>query len=105
MVITVPLQRISYLFSTYWYFKSHRVLSRCLNPFCLHPATDHIQNKVGVVNTSKPAGGENPPTNKPTTDKTQVQQESPHKHERETLEHPDKEIKETTSLSPTELLP
>ena len=37
--------------------------------------------------------------------KTQVQQESPHKHERETLEYPDKEIKETTSLNPIELLP
>ena len=37
-------QRISYFFSACWYFNSHRILSRCIKPFCLHPATDHIQD-------------------------------------------------------------
>ena len=31
------------------------------------------------MNTSKPTGGENPPTKEPSTSKTQAQQESPHK--------------------------
>ena len=44
--------RISYLLSTCWYFESHRIHSHYHNPFCLHPAPDHIQEKVGVVNTS-----------------------------------------------------
>ena len=42
-VNTMLIQRISYLFSTCWYFKSHKILFHCLNPFCLYPATDHIQ--------------------------------------------------------------
>ena len=106
MVIAVLLQRISYLFSTCWYFKSHKILSRYLNPFYLCPAPDHKQHKVGVVHTNKPTGGENPPKKEPPTGKTQVQQENPHKQEkRATLQHPDKEVKETTPLSPTELLP
>ena len=41
-------------------------------PFCLHPALDHIQVKVGVVNTSKLAGGENSTTKEPPTGKIQV---------------------------------
>ena len=38
-----------------------------------------MQDKVGVVNTNKPIGGENLPTKEPPRGKTQVQQESPHK--------------------------
>ena len=34
---------------------------------------------LGVVTTTKPTGRKNPPTNKPSTSKAQVQQESPHK--------------------------
>ena len=63
----------------------------------------NIQDKVGAVTTRKPARGENPPTKKPPS-KTHIQQESPHR-ERATLEHTHKEIKETTPLSTTELLP
>ena len=101
MVIAVLLQRASYLFSTYWYFKSHRILSCCLTPLHLHPDPDHIQNKVGVVNTSEPAGRENPSTKEPPINKAQQKRENTQSEERVTLEHPDKEIKETTPLSPT----
>ena len=70
MVIAVLLQRISYLFSTCWYFKYNRILSHCLNALHFCPAPDHIQDKVDHVNTSKPAGGENPPTKEPKQVKT-----------------------------------
>ena len=62
MVISVLLKRISYLFFTCWYFKSHRILYHCYNPLCLHPSPDHIQDKVGVMNTSRPTGRQNPTT-------------------------------------------
>ena len=79
MVIALLLQRISYLFSSCWHFRSHKILSCCLIPFCLHSVPDHIQDKVGVMHASKYAGGENPPTKEPPTGIAQEQQESPHK--------------------------
>ena len=85
--------KICCLFSNCSYFKSHRIISRCLNLFCLHPDTDHIKDKVGLENTSKPAGGENRPTKQPPKGKTQVKKIEPTQtEERATLEHPDKEI-------------
>ena len=39
-----------------------------VNPFCLPPPTDHTKEEVGAVNTSAPAGRENPPTKEPPTD-------------------------------------
>ena len=61
---------------------------------------------MGVVNTSKPSGGQNPPKYEPPMCKTQVQKDSTLKWEKNvTLENPDKGIKETTTLSPTEVLP
>ena len=82
MVIAVLFQRISHMLSTCWYITSHRILSCCLNPFCLHYSIDLTQDKVGIVNTSKPAGGDSPPTKEPPMGKTQVQQESPHKQKK-----------------------
>ena len=80
------------------------MLCHCHNPLCLHPAP--YQDKVGIVSNSKATGVGNPPTKEPPMGTTEVQQESIHKwKKRTTLEHADKEIKETTPLSPTELLP
>ena len=45
MVNTTLIQRISYLFSTGWYFKYHRIHSHCLKPSCLPPPTDHKKKK------------------------------------------------------------
>ena len=99
-------QRISYLFSTCWYFKSHRILSHGLIPFLLHPATDYIQDKVGVVSTSKTTGGENPTTKEPPMGKNPSTTREPiQTEERATLGHSDKEIKETTALNLIQLLP
>ena len=57
------------------------------------------------MSTSKPSGGEDLPPKEPLTGKAQITQENPHKEERATIEHPDREIKETVPQSPTELLP
>ena len=40
-VNTIHTQRISYLFSTGWHFKYHRIHSRCIKPLCLPPPTAH----------------------------------------------------------------
>ena len=72
MVIAILLQKTSYLFSVCWYFKSHKILSHCLNPFRLLLASDHRQDKVEIGHTSKPTKRENPPTEGPPTCKTQV---------------------------------
>ena len=55
------------------------------------------------MNISIPAGGEKPPTKEPPKGKNpSTTRKSTQTEERANLEHPDKEIKETTSLSPTE---
>ena len=70
------------------------------------PATDHIQEKVGAVNSSIPAGGEKPPTKEPPKGKnSSTTREATQTEERAKLECPDKEIKETTPLNPTEFQP
>ena len=56
------------------------------------------------MNIRKLAGGDNPPTKEPPTGKDQTIRHPTQMEERATLEHPDKEIKETTPLSPIELL-
>lgn len=59
------------------------------------------------MTTSKPTGGRNPWTKNPPTDKALFYisiRGSTQKEGRATLEHPEKDIKETTPLSPTELL-
>ena len=61
---------------------------------------------MGAVNINIPARGEKPPiketlkSTNPSTIRKPTQTE-----ERATLEHPDKEIKEITSVNPIELLP
>ena len=58
------------------------------------------------MNTDIPAGRENPPTKEPPTGKNpSTTREPTQTKETATLEHPDKEIKETTPLNPTEFLP
>ena len=105
MVNAVLTQRIFCLFSTFWYFKSHRIFSHCLNPFCFPTATDQIQDKVGIVHTNIPAEGENSPTKEPPMgENTSTTRQPTQTEERANLEHPDKEIKETAALIPTELL-
>ena len=59
------------------------------------------------MNTSKPTGGENPPTKESPRGKPKYNKRA-HSNEKKkpaTLEHLDKEIKETTPLSPTEFHP
>ena len=105
MVIAVLLQE-SPLFSTCWYFKSNRILSHCLILFQLCPSTDHIQEYVGAVNISIPTGGENPPIKEAQKGKNpSAIREPTQTEERANLEHPDKEIKETTPLNLIEFLP
>ena len=79
MVIAILLQRTSDNFSTHKNFKFHRLLPRSLIPFHLSLVPDHIQDKVGVVSTSKPAGGENALMKELPKGKAQVQQESQYK--------------------------
>ena len=58
------------------------------------------------MNNSIPAGGENPPTKEPPTGKNpSTTREPTQTEERANLERPDKEIKETTPLNHTEILP
>ena len=53
-----------------------------------------------------PSGGENPPTKEsPKGKNPSTTRKSTQTEERANLEHPDKEIKETTPLNPTELSP
>ena len=70
------------------------------------PATDHIQEKVGAGNSSIPAGGEKPPTKEPPKAKNpSTTREPTQTEERANLQHPDKEIEETTQLNHIEYLP
>ena len=50
----------------------------CIALFCQH-RQNNIQDMVGHESFSQPATEENPPVDGPTTIKTQIQQESPHK--------------------------
>ena len=105
-VIAILLQRISYLFSTCCYIRSHRIFSCCHNP--LHIYLPQVTYKIRwelwipvnllevITHQQRSHQQVKPKYNK----RTQTQGE-----ERATLEHPDKEIKETTSLNPIELLP
>ena len=56
------------------------------------------------MNTSKLAREENLPTKEAPAGKTKYNKRA-HSEKKATLEHPDKEIKETIPLSPTEFLP
>ena len=57
------------------------------------------------MNITIPAGGENPPTKEPTKGKNpSTMREPTQTEERANLEHPDKEVKETTPLNPIEFL-
>ena len=61
---------------------------------------------MGSGNISIPVGGEKPPTREPPKGKNpRKTTEPPQTEERANLEHPDKEIKETTPLKPIEFLP
>ena len=60
---------------------------------------------MGVVNTSKPTLGEDPPTKELPMSKTKYNKKATSNRKRATLDHPDKEIKETASLSLTDPLP
>ena len=60
---------------------------------------------MGDVNTNIPTGGENPPTKEPPTDEnSSTTREPTQTEERANVEHPDKEIKETTPLNPIQFL-
>ena len=58
------------------------------------------------MNISLPAGGEKPPTKEPPKGKKpSTMKQSTQTEERANLDHPDKDIKETTPLNSIELLP
>ena len=82
------------------------MLSHCLNPFCLSPDTDHIQEKVGALNIIITAGREKPATKEPPKDKNpSTTREHTQIEERANLEDPDKETKGTTPLHLIQFLP
>ena len=81
------------------------MLSHCLNPFCLSPDTDHIQEWVGATNIPINAGGEKPPMKEPPKGKNTSTREPTQTEGRTNLDHPDKEIKEITPLNHIEFLP
>ena len=57
------------------------------------------------MNISIPAGGDKPKTKEPPKGKnTSITREPTQTEERAKLEYPDKEIRETTPLNPTEFL-
>ena len=47
-------KKTTYLFIKYRYFKSYRILSHCLTPFCLLPASDQLSEELYFIVFSLP---------------------------------------------------